>query len=137
MYFECTRHKQLSQAARIKPGHRVPQVIHGKCLKLLLLIAASADSSRRRDTAPDTEKFMGRPSPAQTGPAAQIHKGNDIMIMSHQGGRCRGKERGEGEAEGKRQICMLTFLDGGKSVAANVTEPIISAQSAFYILWQP
>ena len=30
-------------------------------------------------------RFTVQRSPAQTGPAAQIHKGNDIIVMTHRG----------------------------------------------------
>lgn len=45
---------------------------------------------------------MVQRSPTQTGPAAQIHKGNDIIFMTHRGG-CSGSGMLGKESSGERR----------------------------------
>lgn len=48
------------------------------------------------------KRFMVQRSPTQTGPAAQIHNGNDIIIMTHRGG-CSGSGMLGKESSGERR----------------------------------
>lgn len=52
---------------------------------------------------------MVQQSPTQTGPAAQIHKGNDIIIMTHRGELGRKWRSGENQEGGEEERSSAAF----------------------------